>query len=558
MKIDEFDFSHYYTYKELVNYLHILGASQPNFLKLAIIGKSHSKRDIWLATVTNQATGSDLKKPAYWIDANTHAGEVTGSAVALYIIYHLITQYESDKRVKRLLDNYTFYILPRLAVDGAEKYLTTPYKLRSSVRKYPKAEPKDGLYPEDINGDNLILQMRIKDRCGAWKVSEKDSRLMIRREPEEFGNTYYTVLTEGLIRNYDGYKIKAAPALEGIDFNRNYPHQWQPEKVQKGAGHFPFSESETRAEAEFWHQHPNINGFISYHTYGGVILRPYSTHSDEHFPSKDLEIYKILGEKGKSITGYDCVSVYHDFRYDPKMVTAGAMDDYAYDRFGWFGFTIELWDLALELGIEKKDYIKWYNQRTEAEDLQLLKWNDELLKGEGFINWKTFQHPQLGEVEIGGWDWKNVWQNAPAKYLEEICKRQAELAITYGLIAPILAISSLDIFCQVKDIYKLVVQVENQGFLPTYTSEKAKQNCLLTQIEVSLIIPENANLIAGKENQEIEHLEGRANKISGYVDSEIDYRTQIEWVIKAPSGTQITVEIKSERAGTISKSVILE
>ncbi len=93
--------------------------------------------------------------------------------------------------------------------------------------------------------------MRLRDDCGAWKVSEQDQRIMLPREPDEFGGTYYTILCEGLIRNYDGYNIKQAPTLEGIDFNRNYPIEWASEATQKGAGDFPFSEPETCAEAEF-------------------------------------------------------------------------------------------------------------------------------------------------------------------------------------------------------------------------------------------------------------------------------------------------------------------
>jgi murein tripeptide amidase MpaA len=247
---------------------------------------------MWVLIVTQQQTGHYLTKPGYWIDANTHAGEVTGSAVALYCLYQLVTQYGQDPQMTYLLDHYTIYILPRLAVDGAEKYLTTPYCLRSSIRAYPYPEERDGLYPEDINQDGLILQMRIQDACGAWKVSEQDARVMVRREPEEFGGTYYTLLTEGLIRNYDQYEFGLAPSPEGMDFNRNYPHLWAPEGQQPGAGDFPFSEPETRAEAEFWQQHRNINGFISYHTYSAVILRPYSTHADDYFPVEDLEIYK--------------------------------------------------------------------------------------------------------------------------------------------------------------------------------------------------------------------------------------------------------------------------
>lgn len=559
MRINNFDFSHYYTCTELVNYLTQMAEDYPRLMDLKVLGKSYAGRDICLAILTNQETGSSLAKPGYWIDANTHAAEVTGSAVACYIIYYLLSQYGQDPQATHLLDRYTVYVLPRLAVDGAEKYLTTPYWLRSSVRPYPYPEEQDGLHWEDVNGDGLILQMRIQDDCGAWKVSQEDPRLMVVREPEEFGGTYYTVLPEGLIRNYDGKNIKIAPRLEGMDFNRNYPCEWMPEGEQKGAGDFPFSEPETRAEAEFWRSHRNINGFISYHTYSAVILRPYSAHPDEHFPVEDLELYKLIGEKGRKITGYECVSVYHDFRYHPKKVVYGGMDDYGYDNFGWLGFTIELWDAPTAAGVKKEGYIEWSRRHPVADDLKLLQWNDEKLAGKGFINWEPFEHPQLGKVEIGGWDKKMVWHNAPPEYLPELCAQQCRFAIAHALMSPRLVLGRTDVIYQGGDIYHVVVQLENQGFLPTYTSQKALERKAVRPIEVSLSLPSGANLISGKLKQDIKHLQGRSNKVTTlWAQQGTDYRCHVEWVIKGVSGSEIEITAVAERAGTVCCRLKLE
>ncbi|WP_013323235.1 M14 family metallopeptidase [Gloeothece verrucosa] len=555
MLVPPFDFSHYYTYEELVKFLHQMAESYPHLIKLEVIGQSYAKRDIWLATLTSQDSGLPLEKPGYWIDGNTHAGEVTGSAIVLYIIHHLLTQYKQDPQVTRLLNDYTVYVLPRIAVDGAEKYLTTPYRLRSSIRPYPYSEGREGLYLEDINGDGLILQMRLKDDCGGWKVAPEDPRIMIPREPDEFGGTYYTLLPEGLIRNYDGYNVKLAPTYEGLDFNRNYPAEWVPEGEQKGAGSFPFSEPETRAEAEFWSQHPNINGFMTYHTSGAVILRPYSTEPDDHFPYEDLEIYQLIGEKGTNLTGYECVSVYHDFRDHPTKVTHGAMDDYCYDHFGWFGFTVELWDAPTQAGVKKEHYVKWDDRHPLSDDLKLMQWNDEKLAGKGFIPWQPFQHPQLGEVEIGGWNFKQVWQNAPVEYLPELCEKQCRFAISHALMCPRLAIARTDLTHHGGDIYHLVLQLENQGFLPTYTSEKARKRKSVQPIQVSLSLGEGVSLVSGEKEQEIGHLEGRSNKAFSNVAKGYDYRCTVEWVIKGVSGSEIEVIAKAQRAGTVRKKI---
>ncbi len=552
-----FDFSHYYTYQEIVNFLHHQSENHPNLIALQIIGKSYGGLDIFLATLTNKKTGKAKEKPGYWIDANIHAGEVTGSAVALYIIYQLLNNYDREPQITHLLDNYTVYILPRIAVDGAEKYLTTPQRLRSSIRHYPYPEERDGLHWEDVNGDGLILQMRLKDDCGAWKISSEDPRIMVPREPDEFGGSYYTILPEGIIKNYDGYDIKIAPTLEGMDFNRNYPYEWQPEGKQKGAGDFPFSEPETLAVAEFWREHPNINGFISYHTFSAVILRPYSIYPDDRLPVEDLEIYKLIGEKGTEITGYECVSVYHKFRYPADKMTYGAMDDYCYDRFGWFGFIIELWDAPTEAGVKKEDYIKWSKRHPVSDDLKLMQWNDEKLGGKGFIDWQTFEHPQLGVVEIGGWNHKEVWQNAPVEYLPKLCEQHYQFAVSHALMSPRLAFSQTVVEHQGGDIYHVVVQLENQGFLPTYTSAKALQGKSVRPIEVMLTLPENVTLVSGKELQEVGHLEGRANKAFSSYAQGSDYRCHVEWVVKGLAGCEILVAARAERAGFVNTVISL-
>jgi murein tripeptide amidase MpaA len=556
----DFDYGHYYKYDELIEFLDRLVDCYPSLIELQPIGKSYEGRLLCVATLTNQDTGTALEKPAYWIDGNTHAAEVTGSAVCLYTIAYLLSHYGNDAAVTRLLDSYTLYVMPRIAVDGAEWYLTTPYSLRSSTRRYPQSNHQDGLYPKDINGDGLILQMRIRNAAGAWKVSGVDSRIMLRREPDEFDGVFYSLLPEGLIHNYDGFNIAIAPVQTGIDFNRNYPNRWESESMQKGAGEFPLSEPETRAEVEFWQTHRNINGFYTYHTYGGVLLRPYNTYPDEQFPIEDLEVYKFIGAKAEQITGYPCISVYHEFADRPRDMLYGVMDDYGYEQRGWFGFTPELWDAAKAAGLQRKMGVDAYRSDpwfVEDNSLKLMTWNDEALGGRGFIEWQSFQHPQLGEVEIGGWDVKRVWENAPPEYLQEICEKQCQFTIAHALMSPRLHISRTVVSCIGEGVYHIVVQLENQGFLPTYTSKKAVQRQAVQPISITLNLPKHVSLIMGSQNQEVGHLEGRANKLSRDSGA-FDFRCTAEWVIKAPPESLVEVTAIAERAGTTKATLLLQ
>jgi murein tripeptide amidase MpaA len=555
----------YFTFDELTAALQGFTEMFPNLAKLESIGKSYEGRDLWVLIVTNFATGAAEAKPAYWIDANIHASEVTGGAVALYTIAYLLGHYgqasqpEGEINVTRLLDSRAFYIMPRHTPDGVERVLTSSYRLRSSTRPYPYDEDRDGLYQTDLDGDGSVRQMRIVDPNGDWKVSEKNPRLMLKRLPEEEGGTYYRMYIEGRIRNYDGYSIKIAGNKEGLDLNRNYPFEWAGEHAQLGAGDFPLSEPETRAVVEFWSKHKNIGGSQSYHTFSGVILRPYSGHADDYFPKEDLAFYKLLGKRGTQYTGYPDVSIFHGFRYDPKMVLHGAFLDWAYDERGVFSISTELWDVIKLAGIEKRDFIDFMSrERSEEDDLKIMKWFEDNLPG-SFEDWRAFDHPELGAVEIGGFNLTYTWSNPPAgtNWLKEIAQGNMLFSFAAAQMLPRL---SMPVFKTEKigdALFKVVVVVENSGYLPTYVTKKAVEKRLLKPITLEIMLGEGAELVSGLAKQEVGQLEGRSNKGSispqqfGYNS---DYRAKAEWLVRAKSGTSITVEVFSERGGKFSQT----
>lgn len=549
----------YYTYDVLTRLLHELVEAHPKLAQIESIGKSLEGRELWLVTLTNLETGPALEKPAYWIDGNTHAGEVTGSTVVLYTIWSYLTHYGQDEKLTRVLDRSAIYLLPRISVDGAEKYMTTPYDLRSSTRLYPYAEERDGLYPEDIDGNGLILTMRVKNPNGDWKRSEQDSRIMRKRGIDDEGGDYYSVLTEGLIRNYDGFLLPVAPAREGMDINRNYPHAWEPEGTEHGSGPYPFSEPETRAEAEFWRTHPNISGVVTYHTNSGVLLRPYGTHPDEYMPTEDLDVFNLMGKRGTEITGYPAASVYHGFRYHPKTVMHGAMDDFVYDHHGWFAFTPELWDMPTTAGVGPRDFISWIRWHAEEDDLKIMRWNDEEMNGEAFINWQPFEHPQLGPVEIGGWHYKLYDQNTPLKYLPEMCEKHSQWTLSNASLSPFLTLPHFAVEAQGEQLYHILAIVENAGFLPTYTSQKALERQDVRPIEVELTVPEGTQIVSGERWQERGQLQGRSNKIWDWWGgvSPTDNRLKLEWVVRAPAGTKLDLVIRAQRAGTLRREIVL-
>jgi murein tripeptide amidase MpaA len=556
-------FDRFYRYDELTELLQAFAREHPGLCRVESLGRSYEDRDIWLVALTNFDTGADLDKPAFLIEANIHAIEVTGCTAAVNLIQRLLSGYGSDAKVTRCLDTRTFYVIPRLNPDGAEQALADrPHFVRSSVRPYPRLDEQDGLYEEDLDGDGRILMMRKRDPNGAWKPHPDEPRLMIRREPDEApeDGEFYRLLWEGTIRNFDGVTIKIAPPLEGLDLNRNFPMEWVPEAAQSGAGPFPVSEPETRAMVQAVVDRPNITGHIAYHTFSGVHLRPYGGYDDDHFPTGDLRAYKLIGAEATKLTGYPAVSVFHEFKYEPKQTIKGSAHDWFYDHLGVFSWTTEFWSPQREAGIEDFLFIEWLRDHEPEDDLKLLAWSDRELEGRGYVDWYPFQHDQLGEVELGGWDVMYCWANVPPKFLQQEVDPHADLALFHLLVSPRLELQSLDVEAVGEGVFRVRLVLQNTGWLPTNVTEKALERKAVRPLEVELTLPEGARLVSGEPKVEAGQLEGRVHKRSSLwwgTDDATGDMAKLEWVIEAPQGGELGIEARHQRAGTIRQVVEL-
>ncbi len=537
-----FDPSVYYKYDEIVQLMKQWHEDNPQLTKLYSVGKSYEGRDMWLIEITNKETGISDDKPGYYIDGNFHAGEVTGCATAMYTINYLLENYKKKDDITYIIDNFVVYILPRVSVDGAEMYLTTPMMLRSSTRPYPFTEEQPGLNIKDINGDGYIAQMRIKDPNGQWKVSEKDPRLMISRQPGDFQGEFYNLYDEGEIKDFDGVEVKIAPRLYGLDINRNSPVNWKPEHVQKGAGPYPFSEPETRNVAEFILAHKNIAGLMSYHTTGGIHLRPSAQVPDSKMDKVDVKMFKEIGDKGKEFTGYPHVNTVEGFVSSPQ---TGIFMDWAYENEGILSWSTELWDLLQRSGVEIKDFKDRYAKRNfkseEEEGLKVLAFNDNELNGEAFIPWTKYEHPQLGEVEVGGYKMKFFRQNPPHKFLEQECSKNNLFTLVHIKALPKLEVYDVKVENVDDSIAKIIATVANKGYQPTSGTGIAKKFDKISTVKVKLEL-EAANVVSDKNEIDLGHLDGWSKK-------------KVEWVVKLEDNAKIDILAVSDRAGKCKVNV---
>ena len=555
-------FDTFYRYEAMTELLRAYAQARPHLIEVRSLGKSHEGRDIWVVVVTHTATGSDTDKPAFWVDGNIHAAELTASTACLYWLHQLASGYGNDRDITQLLDTRVIYLVPRLNPDGAELAMADcPRHIRSSTRPYPWDEvPVEGLTIQDVDGDGRMLTMRIPDPHGTYKKCAQDPRLMVPREPGEFGGEYYRLIPEGLLTQFDGLTIQVNRDREGLDLNRNFPAYWRQEFEQMGAGPYPTSEPEVRAMVDFIVKHPNIGAAVSFHTHSGVILRPMGTQSDDDMTPEDLWMIKRLSDLGAQLTGYPAVSTFHDFKYHPKEVITGTQD-WVYEHLGALFWTVEIWAPNKEAGIHEYPWIEWYRDHPVEDDLKLLKWSDEQCGGQAHVDWYPYEHPQLGKVEIGGWDRMNYWRNPPAHLREREAARFPAWLKTLALSLPKLELLQASAESVGPDTWRVRLAVANAGYLPSYISKRALERKVARGTVFDITLPEGASLVNGKARIVGAQLEGHAPKASLQAflpNREITGdRAVAEWLVRAPRGTVIALKATADRAGTVRTEVTL-
>ena len=461
----EVAWNRYYDYEGIVNICKQMAKAHPNIVKYGSIGNSFEGRPIPVLTISSLQNGtSELEKTAYYIDGNIHSNEIQASEVCLYTAWLLTEMYGQNDYITQLVKDKVFYIVPTINPDGREHFLkkgNTPHSPRSGVM--PCDDDRDGRVDEDgfddLDGDGHITYMRRQSSTGRYKKHPKDARILIPCDPDESGE-YELLGYEGIDNDGDGQVNEDRTGY--YDPNRDWSWGWQPRYIQGGTGPLPFFQPETKAVKDFVYAHPNIAGCMTYHNTGGMLLRgPSNVPDKEAYQGADISVYDKLGKKGESfLPGYRYINTFEDL-----YPVFGGESDWFHGARGIISFTGELYTPYLMFNKKSEDYF--------AEDHELSDFDKYLLFRDGFVDWKPYDHPQYGKIEIGGFK-KNVSRINPGFLLETDAHRNAAFTLYHAYHTPQLEINEPEVKTLGNGLYEVIIKVANTRITPTHLAHDLK------------------------------------------------------------------------------------
>lgn len=556
-------FDQYYSLDQVYEALRALNKAYPQLTTLETVGKSEEGRPIMAMTVNNPKTGAALDKPAIYVDGNMHGNEIQGGDISLYLLDYLLGGYGKNPEVTALVGRSCFYVVPVANVDGRYHFFAdanSPDSNRSL--RIPIDDDHDGLVDEDpaddLDGDGSICTMRKKDPFGPYKTDPEEPRLMVRIKPGEKGE--WTMLgEEGLDNDGDGQINEDGEGY--VDPNRTWGFDWAPPYVQGGSGEYPFSGVGLKALAEWTMTKTNIAFAWSFHNNGGMLLRGPSRKGLGEYPAQDVAVYDFLGKQGERIIpGYRYLISWKDL-----YTTYGDSGEWITQTTGAYFYCAEVFQTESETFKGASEHNEPGTPREEAvrdilgggpSERERLKYSDNVAQGELYKPWKAFNHPEYGDIEIGGWVKMSSRLGAPFM-IKDLVHRNAMAVLFSAKHLPEVSLDVIEVKPLGGGLFRVRTRLSNPKAMPSmsYLAQRAKlypQDMLTVSGPGSKVVaggllvdPYRDQALYKKDRPEIQFL-----IVPGF--GKIEHQFLVE------GKGEITLHYTSRHGGKLAKTVKLE
>lgn len=503
--------NHFHTYDEITQWLQAAQREKPEFCTLETLAQTKQGRAIWCMTL---AVGDHKLKPALYVQGGVHAEEGMGITGCLNFIYTVLQEPE-------ILEQVTIYVLPCVNPDGSDLCVRTGLELRSMLEH--KENVPNGVVPQDMDGDGKILFMRWEDENGEWKDGAACGAIMVPRLPEDKEGPFYSMYTEGILENYDGGTPQ--PAMRNLDFNRQYGYGWID---TPNGGDYPGRHVEPRTVMEFLVSHTNV--FAAFDLHCGTRALIYGTPEN----ASDSELLHRVAQICYNMTGIPPIkgSDYGRSTGSPAVKLPGHFETFCYEGPGILAATIELGNGYNSIGMEAQEI---FDGDLYGEELISRIVAMHSAKGRKISEpWKSFHHPQIGDVEIGGQICGNAYFMDPDDMLE-LLPKVAEYLIVMSQCRPKLQWEEV-MWKRLDDgSIHITAQIANTGALGTK------------------VMRGSAGYQANRDPVQLRVIGAQSHicrpAVHELVSLDAGERSCVEWVLNAEVGTKLVLEARHPKAG---------
>jgi hypothetical protein len=162
---------------------------------------------------------------------------------------------------------------------------------------------------------------------------------------------------------------------------------------------------------------------------------------------------------------------------------------------------------------------------------------------DAFVAWTSYNHPTLGEVEIGGMiPYSTV--APPTDTVDALSTKQLPFIRKLVRWRPRIALDKIEITPKSDGVWKVDAWVANNGFLP-YPTYQGKR-CQRPTPAVATISGDNVTV-----------LEGRPRTVLGIIDGSGGVQ-KVSWLVQGGGDQKVTIKASSFSAGTDSRTVTLK
>ena len=169
---------------------------------------------------------------------------------------------------------------------------------------------------------------------------------------------------------------------------------------------------------------------------------------------------------------------------------------------------------------------------ADSKEKALLAFSDSQMAGRGFVPWKSFKHPGLGEVEIGGIV-PFAFNTPPANIVAGLLAGQVPWIVELAAQLPRIKIAKTEVKKLGSGLYRVKVWVENSGFLP-YPTAMGLRNKRILPVVVTLE-GVGCKIIEGKKRGLIKSIAGHGTET-------------IQWILQADFPVTLKVEARTHTA----------